>query len=97
MPWFFSLLADSPVLRTVQIAIIAGAVIAMYLVFAVTREIMLRTKSFWYQLGCILLSAILPIVGYFLYLLIRPASSLREKSIESMLKKILAEQKKQAS
>ena len=86
--WFFSLLTDNPAIRMVQLSLLGVAAVAIYLVFYTTRDILLRTRSFFYQLVCILLVALLPILGFFLYLLIRPASTVRERELEKMLKKL---------
>ena len=89
MFWFLSLLTDNPAIRAVQIGLVCLAVVAVYLVFFTTRDILLRTRSLLYQLGCILLVAALPVAGFFLYLLVRPASTIRERETEHMLKNIL--------
>ena len=89
MSWFFSLLTDNPAIRAMQLSLLGTAIVDIYLVFFATRDILLRTRSFLYQLGCILLVAIVPIAGFFLYLLIRPATTVRERGMEKMLKKIL--------
>ena len=84
-----SLLTDNPVIRTLQLTLLGAAVVAVYLVFFATRDILLRTRSFLYQIACILLVALLPLLGFFLYLLIRPATTIREREWERMLRKIL--------
>ncbi len=88
MQWFLALFTDNPAIRFTQVALLIGAVISVYLVFYVTRDILLRTKSFGYQIVCILLSAVLPIVGFFLYLLVRPARTIKERETEDLLKKL---------
>ena len=97
MSWFLSLLTDNPVIRATQIGLMLLAVVAVYLVFFTTRDILLRTRSFFYQLACILLVAILPVVGFFVYLLVRPASTVRERQTEKMLRKILKNDSKDNS
>jgi len=69
-----TILSDNPALRMAQIGLILLALIAVYLVCFTTRDILLRTDSFLYQLLCVLLVALLPILGFFLYLLIRPVT-----------------------
>lgn len=96
MSWFLSLITDNPAIRMIQISLLGVAAVAIYLVFFTTRDILLRTRSFFYQLGCIFLVAILPIVGFFLYLLIRPARTLKEREIEKLLKKIVKKESKDA-
>ena len=89
MQWFFSLLTDNPAIRALQLTLLGAAVVAIYLVFYTTRDILLRSRSFVYQLASILLVAVLPELGFFVYLLIRPTSTVREREMEKMLKKIL--------
>lgn len=89
MSFFFSLLTDNPAIRMLQLSLLCAAVVAIYLVFYTTRDILLRTRSFVYQLLCILLVAVLPVLGFFIYLLIRPASTVRERETDKMLRKIL--------
>lgn len=91
---FLSLLTDNPMIRALQLSLLGAAVIAIYLVFYTTRDILLRTRSFTYQTLSILLVAVLPIVGFFLYLLIRPSSTIRERETDKMLKKILKNESK---
>lgn len=89
MQMFLSLLTDNPVIRAMQLSLLGAAVVAIYLVFFTTRDILLRTRSFLYQILCILLVAVLPVLGFFLYLLIRPATTVREREMEKMVKKLL--------
>ena len=86
--WLF-FLSDNPVLRTMQLSLLSVGVVAVLLVCFTTRDILLRSRSFWYQLVSILLVATLPIVGFFLYLLIRPARTVKEREMEEMLKKLI--------
>ncbi len=94
MEFFLSLLTDNPAIRMVQLSLLGLAVVAIYLVFYATRDILLRTRSFLYQIACILLVALLPVVGFLLYLLVRPASTLRERELERLLKKVLKKESK---
>ena len=89
MQWLLALLTDNPAIRFTQIALLCTAVVSVYLVFYATRDILLRTKSFTYQILCILLTAALPVIGFFLYLLIRPARTIHERETDKMLKKFL--------
>lgn len=83
------ILTDNPVIRALQISLLVAAVVAVYLVLFTTRDILLRTRSFIYQSMCILLVALLPVLGFFLYLLIRPATTVREREMERMIKKTI--------
>lgn len=69
---------------------------AIFLVFFTTRDVILRTHSFLYMLFSILLVALLPGVGFLLYLLIRPARTIKERELEKMLKDILHDHEKLA-
>jgi hypothetical protein len=89
MQWFLSVLTENPAIRAMQIGLLGAALLSVYLVFFVTRDILLRTRVFWYQVSCIMLSALLPFFGFFLYLLIRPASTVRQREMEAMVKKLL--------
>lgn len=82
-------LSDNPAVRITQLSLLALAVVAVFLICFTTRDILLRTRSFLYQAVSILLVALLPIVGFFLYLLIRPARTVKERETEQMLRQIL--------
>ena len=86
--WLF-FLSDNPALRLLQGSLLLFGTIAVFLVCFTTRDIILRTRSFFYQLFAILLVAVLPVFGFFLYLLIRPARTIKERDLEQMLKKIV--------
>ena len=92
---FLVFLADDPVLRVLQGGIFLAGAIAVYLVFFATRDILTRTHSFWYMLACIVLTAALPVVGFFLYLLIRPVRTIREREIHRMLSQMTGSKKQQ--
>jgi hypothetical protein len=87
--FFFS---DNPAMRAVQISLVVLAVIAVLLVCFATKDILLRTHSFLYQASCVLLVACLPIVGYVLYLLVRPARTVMDREmadrVETLVKKV---------
>lgn len=83
-PWLL-FLADDPTLRLLQGCMLLVGVLVIFMVFFVTRDILLRTHSFLYMFVSILLVAVLPVVGFFLYLLIRPPRTIKEREIETML------------
>ncbi|MDO8648957.1 MAG: PLD nuclease N-terminal domain-containing protein [Candidatus Peregrinibacteria bacterium] len=89
-----TLVSDDPWLRTVQLSLLGLGSVLVFLVFYATKDILLRTRSFPYQCGSILLVAALPMVGFLLYLLIRPARTIKERELETMLRRLLAEAKK---
>ena len=65
-----------------QLCMIAVGVLLVYLVLYATRDILLRTHSFVYQIAVIILVAVLPVVGFLLYLLIRPSATNRQRILE---------------
>lgn len=88
-PWLLFLSQD-PTLRLLQVYMLLAGVFMIFLVFFVTRDILLRTHSFLYMFTCIVLVAGLPIVGFFLYLLIRPPRTLKERESAELLSEILS-------
>lgn len=88
-PSFFSdIFAEDLTLRLVQGGLLILGVVVVFLLLFATRDILLRTRSFLYQLACILLVALLPGIGFLLYLLIRPARTLKERATEARLQRI---------
>jgi hypothetical protein len=83
-------LADDPALLMLQGAMVAASFLAIYLIFLVTRDVLLRTHSLPFMVFSILLVALVPFVGFLLYLLIRPPSTLLERDRDRMLQEILA-------
>ena len=71
-----------PLIRGLQIALGVFSALLIFLVFWTTRDIVRRSRSLFVQLSCILLVAALPIVGFFLYLLLRPRRTIEEKEME---------------
>jgi len=62
-----------------------AAFFLVYFLFFTMRDIFLRTHSSLYQIACILLVALLPVVGFLLYFLIRPARTMKEREMEQLL------------
>ncbi len=83
---FLLFLSEDPLLRMMQGGLLFLGFVVIFLVFFVTRDILLRTHSFWYMAFCIVLTAMLPVVGFLLYLLIRPARTIREREQEALLR-----------
>jgi len=92
-PWLL-FLADDPTLRFLQLGMILLGTVVIFLVFYTTRDILLRTNSFLYMFFSIVIVALLPIVGFFLYLLIRPARTMKERELEEMLQTLTSFKKK---
>jgi hypothetical protein len=88
-PWLL-FLADDPLLRLLQAGMLLIGVIVIFLVFFTTRDILLRTNSFFYMFVSIVLVAALPVVGFFVYLLIRPARTIKERELEKNVAMLVA-------
>ncbi len=72
-----------------QSLLVGGVTIVVFLVLFATRDILLRTHSFLLQVFCILVVAVLPVLGFLLYLLIRPSRTLAERRLEHKMDLIL--------
>lgn len=81
---------DNPGLRFAQGGLILFAILILFLLFFALRDILLRTHSFWYQFCCIVIVTLLPVVGFFIYILIRPARTVKERELEAMIVKLAA-------
>jgi len=86
-PWLL-FLADDPMMRLLQGAMLLIGAIVIFLVFFTTRDILCRTHSFLYMFVCIVLVAALPFIGFFLYLLIRPSRTIRERELYAMVQNL---------
>ncbi|MDD5624050.1 MAG: hypothetical protein PHI23_05080 [Candidatus Peribacteraceae bacterium] len=95
-PWLL-FLSEDPLLRGVQVALLLVGALVIFLVFYTTRDMLLRTHSFWYMLFCIVLVAAFPGVGFLLYLLIRPPRTVKEREVEHMVRGLWEEQQKRRS
>jgi len=86
---FTGILNGDPVILATQVLLGCSAALLVYLVFYTTRDILARTHSLGLQLASILLVAALPIVGFFLYFLIRPSLTLNEKRMQDTVDEVL--------
>lgn len=86
---FLELFSDHPWILSVQVALVLLGLTVFFLVLFATRDILERSDSFFVQLLCILLVAGLPILGFFLYLLLRPSTTVRERRLEQDLGSVL--------
>ena len=91
-PWLV-FLSDDPALRLLQCGMLFAGLTVIFLVFYTTRDILLRTHSFWYMFVSIVMVAALPFLGFLLYLLIRPPRTIKERELEAMLMEIVFEQR----
>lgn len=89
-------LSADPSVLLLQLLLVLAAGIVVFLVLFTARDILMRTDSFLMQVVCILLVAALPVVGFLLYLLVRPASTLTERAlrrdVESLLRRLAESQ-----
>ncbi len=76
------LIARNPLLVSTQLSILLLLSLVLFLLFYALRDILLRTRSLPYQFLCILLVAALPVAGFLLYLLIRPARTLAQRETD---------------
>lgn len=90
MEALFAFWSGNPLLRGVQVLLLAAASGLIFLVFFATRDVILRTRSLPYQIMCILLVAGFPVVGFLLYLLIRPARTVAERERDQALRHLLS-------
>ena len=81
--------AGDPSVLLLQILLLGVAALVVFLVLFAARDILMRSDSFWIQILSILLVAVLPILGFFLYLLIRPATTLSERSLRRDVEQVL--------
>lgn len=86
-----SAIIGSPI-NLAQAGVVAGAALLLFLLLYTLRDILLRTKSFPYQFFCVLLVGALPILGFLVYLLVRPARTLKQRETDAMLRRILGEE-----
>lgn len=91
---FSSFVLENPGLRLTQGAVVLLAIIDLYLLFYTLRDVLLRTRSLAAQFFAVLLVAALPILGFLLYLLVRPARLAKQRELEELLLAML-EQRRQ--
>lgn len=78
-----------PLIRSFQIGLGVFAAVLVFLVFYATRDVLKRSSSLTFQLFSIVMVAAMPVVGFLLYLLIRPTQTLRTKQMEKNVEEIL--------
>lgn len=83
---FFS---GDPTVLFAQVVLLVSAGLVVFLVLFAARDILMRSDSFWIQMICILLVAALPVIGFLLYLLLRPATTLTERHLKRDLEQVL--------
>jgi hypothetical protein len=88
---FTGLFAENAPLFFMQSTIALTSFFLLFLLLYTLRDILQRTHSFAYQCFCVLLVGALPIVGFLVYLLIRPSRTLKEREVEEMLLTLLGQ------
>lgn len=86
-------LSEDPVLRMVQIALILLASAVVFSIFYATRDMLRRSHSFWLVALVIVIVSVLPIVGFLLYLIVRPTETLRQRASDRMLRELFEDLK----
>lgn len=66
------------------------AVILVFLVLFTTRDVILRSHSFLFQFFSILIVAALPVIGFLLYLLIRPSTTLWQRTVKQDIHSLMS-------
>lgn len=79
-------LSDDPAARVFQLSVLSLGIVSVYLLFYTTRDVLIRSSSVPLQLFSIFLVALLPVVGFFFYLLFRPSQTLAEREVTEMLR-----------
>ena len=90
IPTVSAFFATDPNVLAVQLLLACIAFLLVFLVLYVTRDVILRTHSLVYQIFCILMTAILPFIGFFLYLLVRPSQTLSERLLHRKMSELLS-------
>lgn len=80
--------SDDPAARIVQLSILGFGGVSVYLLFYTTRDVLLRSSSIPFQLFSIFFVALVPVVGFFLYVLFRPAQTLVEREMLQLLRNL---------
>lgn len=83
---FLGVFSADPAMHAFQLSVLGLGVASVYLLFYVTRDVLIRSSSIPFQLSSIFLVALLPVAGFFLYLLFRPARTVAEREMAEMLR-----------
>lgn len=73
-------LVTDPRILFLQIVMVTSAFLIVYFVLFVTRDVIVRSQSFFFQIFCIILSSV-PLIGFLIYLLIRPSTTIFERHL----------------
>ena len=90
---FSELWSSNPTMFFLEVGLgILGSAL-VFLILYTLRDVLLRTHSFLFQIFSIILVAGLPVVGFLLYLLIRPSRTMRERELEHKVDEVFAQLK----
>ncbi|MBI2523905.1 hypothetical protein HY464_01725 [Candidatus Peregrinibacteria bacterium] len=82
--------SDDPAARVFQLSVLSLGIGSVYLLFYTTRDVLVRSSSILFQLFSIFLVALLPVAGFFLYLLFRPSRTIAEREMMRSLRILVA-------
>lgn len=82
---FAAIFSENPVLDLGQLVLFSILAFVVFLVLYTLRDVILRTRSLWAQIGSLILVTVLPILGFLVYLLVRPSRTLKERELETMM------------
>ncbi len=80
--------ADHPLTTIVQVSLTTISVLFVFLILYTTRDILLRSRSLTAQIASVLLVSLLPLVGFLLYLLLRPARTISERALDADIREL---------
>ena len=86
---FLGLFSVNPAILLLQVGMACTAVLVVFLLAFVTRDVLLRYESFLMQCFWIVIVFCLPIIGFLLYLVLRPSRTVRERRLEHTINTIL--------
>jgi NADH:ubiquinone oxidoreductase subunit 6 (subunit J) len=90
-------LSDDPALRLLQVVLLALSITIVFLVFWTVRDVLQRCDAFWQQLLWVVLVAFVPLVGFLLYVLLRPTTTRWQRRQTHLLRELLALQQKRSA
>lgn len=83
--------SSNPNVFFMQLGMVAVAVTLVFIVLFTTRDVLIRSSSLLFQFFSIVLVAVLPIIGFLLYLIIRPAHTNKERALAKRIDHISSE------
>lgn len=83
------ILAADPAAQALQIGVLSGGALLLFLLFWTLRDSLVRSRSLAFQVFALLLVTALPAFGFLVYLLVRPTRTLKERELEHLLRAVL--------